>query len=119
MDQIQMIKGAVALIQPSLFEGDPGGCSVYNANSLMVPSIMADIRVNNEVEDSELIRHFEAKNELDLANKMVDILARSGLKKIGNEVDAHNHANIEKLCSFYISMIDEVIRNYEGIGDYI
>ncbi|MBQ9590312.1 MAG: glycosyltransferase [Butyrivibrio sp.] len=112
MDQIQMIKDSVALIQPSLFEGDPGGCSVYNANSLMVPSIMADIRVNNEVEDSVLIRHFEAKNSTDLADKMISVLKENIEKPSKQQLLAYNDENMRKLGEFYISMIEECIEKY-------
>ncbi|MBE5823711.1 MAG: glycosyltransferase family 4 protein [Butyrivibrio sp.] len=112
MDQIQMIKDSVALIQPSLFEGDPGGCSVYNAYSLMVPSIMADIRVNNEVGDSELIRHFEAKNSKNLADEM-KLLLEGKRRTVGNkELNSHNSDNIKVLAEFYLSMVEEVISNY-------
>lgn len=112
MDQIQMIKDSVALIQPSLFEGDPGGCSVYNANSLMVPSIMADIRVNNEVENSELIRHFEAKNAKKLAEILMDTLNKPIFKRSDLELNNHNDKNIRILGEFYLSMIDDVISSY-------
>lgn len=112
MDQIQMIKDSVALIQPSLFEGDPGGCSVYNAYSLMVPSIMADIRVNNEVEDSELIRHFEAKNPTDLAEKMLERLNQSDVEKGEKSCFDHSNEDIKILADFYLSMLEEVITEY-------
>ena len=32
--QVELVKGATALIQPSLFEGGPGGLSVYDAVAL-------------------------------------------------------------------------------------
>lgn len=112
MDQIQMIKNSVALIQPSLFEGDPGGCSVYNANSLMVPSIMADIRVNNEVEDSELISHFEAKNSQSLADELIKILGKEVIKPDREHLLEYNNDNIGILGDFYLSMIEECIREY-------
>ncbi|MCR4635504.1 MAG: glycosyltransferase [Butyrivibrio sp.] len=112
MDQIQMIKDSVALVQPSLFEGDPGGCSVYNANSLMVPSIMADIRVNNEVEDSDLIKHFEAKNPADLADRMIEILSEPYRTRKTEMVEAYNDNSIRNLSDFYMNMMEEAIQNY-------
>ncbi|WP_273022338.1 glycosyltransferase [Rheinheimera sp.] len=48
-DQIALLKGSLALIQPTLFEGGPGGGAVYDAVSLGVPVILSDIRVNQEV----------------------------------------------------------------------
>ena len=112
MDQIQMIKNSVALIQPSLFEGDPGGCSVYNANSLVIPSIIADIRVNNEVEDSDLIRHFEAKNPEDLADKMIKLLDEHRERPSKEMVIKHNEENIKTLSEFYVGSILDTIEKY-------
>lgn len=112
LDQIQMMKNSVAVIQPSLFEGDPGGCSVYNAYSLMVPSIIADIRVNNEVEESDLIYHFSANNEKELANVMIRLLKSDRNKPDISGVEEHNTANIRELGGFYLSMIEEVVKKY-------
>lgn len=112
MDQIQMIKNSVALIQPSLFEGDPGGCSVYNAYSLMVPSIMADIRVNNEVGDSELIIHFQAENSTDLADKMKKLLMINRDSCSKKMIEINNQNNLDVLSDFYIDMISKVSKMY-------
>ena len=49
-DQIQIMRGAVAVIQPTLFEGGPGGGAVYDAVSIGTPVILSDIPVNREVE---------------------------------------------------------------------
>ncbi len=114
MDQIQMMMDSVALIQPSLFEGDPGGCSVYNANSLMIPSIMADTRVNNEVEDNELIRHFKAKDPEDLKREMKQMLNQVRVKPSKADVESHNNNNIQVLAGFYIDMIETAIDNYKS-----
>ena len=48
-DQIALLKGAIALIQPTLFEGGPGGGAVYDAVSLGVHCIVSDIVVNREL----------------------------------------------------------------------
>ena len=48
-DQLQILRGAIALLQPTLFEGGPGGGAVYDAVALGVPSIVSDIPVNKEI----------------------------------------------------------------------
>ncbi len=68
-DQIELLKNACAVIQPTLFEGGPGGGAVYNAVSLDVPAIVSDIPVNREVEGTA-IDFFPAGDASALAAKM-------------------------------------------------
>lgn len=68
-DQIELMKHACAVIQPTLFEGGPGGGSVYDAVSLDVPVIVSDIPVNREVEGTA-IDFFPAGDAAALAAKM-------------------------------------------------
>ena len=49
-DQIELMKGSIAVVQPTSFEGGPGGGSVYDAISLGVPTIVSDIPINREIE---------------------------------------------------------------------
>lgn len=74
-DQIQIMRRARAVLQPSLFEGGPGGGSVYDAVSIGVPVILSDIPVNCEI-PSRLgqIYFFERGCPADLAEKMQAIL---------------------------------------------
>jgi glycosyltransferase involved in cell wall biosynthesis len=50
-DQIDLMKRSIAVIQPTSFEGGPGGGSVYDAVALGVPTIVSDIAVNREIEE--------------------------------------------------------------------
>lgn len=47
--QLNLLNKSEALIQPTLFEGGPGGGSVYDAISLDVPVILSNIEVNREI----------------------------------------------------------------------
>jgi glycosyltransferase involved in cell wall biosynthesis len=49
-EQIAIMNSAVAVVQPTLFEGGPGGGSVYDAISIGCPVIVSDIPVNREIE---------------------------------------------------------------------
>jgi len=73
-DQIEIMKHACAVIQPTLFEGGPGGGSVYDAVSLDVPAIVSDIPVNLEVSGSA-VEFFPAGNAVALAESMKARLA--------------------------------------------
>jgi glycosyltransferase involved in cell wall biosynthesis len=63
------MKNACAVIQPTRFEGGPGGGAVYDAVSLDVPAIVSDIPVNREV-DTAAIEFFPAGDAVALAGKM-------------------------------------------------
>lgn len=74
-DQIALLKGAVALLQPTLSEGGPGGGAVYDAVALGVPSIVSDIPVNLEIADEELVSFFHARDPASLTLAMRTLLA--------------------------------------------
>lgn len=57
-DQIEIMKNAIAVVQPTLFEGGPGGGSVYDAISLGIPSILSDIEINRELDGLGYLLHF-------------------------------------------------------------
>jgi glycosyltransferase involved in cell wall biosynthesis len=69
-DQIDIMKNAVAVIQPTLFEGGPGGGAVYDAIAIGVPAILSDIPINKEIKDEDNLFYFKVGDYLDLAHKM-------------------------------------------------
>ena len=74
-DQLELMKNAVAVIQPTLFEGGPGGGSIYDAMSLGVRAIVSDIAVNRELPISAgRLALFEKRNATDLADRMGEFL---------------------------------------------
>jgi glycosyltransferase involved in cell wall biosynthesis len=75
LEQIALLKHAVAVIQPTLFEGGPGGGAVYDAVALGVPALVSDIPVNLEI-DEENVRFFRAGEPDALADLMCTQLAR-------------------------------------------
>jgi glycosyltransferase involved in cell wall biosynthesis len=72
-DQLTMMCESVAVIQPTLFEGGPGGGSVYDATSLNKACIVSNIPVNKEI-DIGVVRFFAAGSAEDLAMKMIGML---------------------------------------------
>jgi glycosyltransferase involved in cell wall biosynthesis len=51
IEQIQLIKFATAVVQPTLFEGGPGGGAIFDAISLGRPTIVSNLPVNREIEE--------------------------------------------------------------------
>jgi glycosyltransferase involved in cell wall biosynthesis len=76
IDQIYLMKKAIAVVQPTLFEGGPGGGASYDAISLGIPIIASNIPVNLEINCGD-ITFFSAGNEIELS----DALIQRGLKK--------------------------------------
>lgn len=75
-DQIQIMYNATAVLQPTLFEGAPGGGSVREATFLGIPSIISDIPVNKELSDKEVM-FFRAGSAENLAEKMAQVITRA------------------------------------------
>jgi glycosyltransferase involved in cell wall biosynthesis len=73
-DQIDLMKGALALVQPTLFEGGPGGGAVYDAVALGVPCLVSDIPVNREITEPG-IEFFPVGDPIALA-ALMDSVAR-------------------------------------------
>jgi len=70
-DQLAIVASALAVIQPTLFEGGPGGGSVYDAIALGVPSIVSNIPINREIVSKFTeIQFFEPKDSNGLSELM-------------------------------------------------
>ncbi len=84
--QLQLMIHSLAVIQPTLFEGGPGGGSIYEAVAYGLPAVVSNIPINKELNEENLL-FFEAGNAHDLAIKMKQILI---LKKLTNETILKN-----------------------------
>lgn len=80
-DQIQVMKNAVATIQPTLFEGGPGGGAVFNSLALGVPVILSDIPINKEISPEENVLFFKAQDSEDLSEKIITIINKEVIFK--------------------------------------
>jgi glycosyltransferase involved in cell wall biosynthesis len=86
--QIELMKHACAVVQPTLFEGGPGGGAVYDAFSLNVPAIVSDIPVNRELPTDSNITFFPAGDAAALAERMEASLTASRTKSPTQELAA-------------------------------
>jgi len=107
-DQIEIMKRSLAVLQPTLFEGGPGGGAVYDAVSLGVPAIVSDIPVNREVE-AEGVRFFRAGDSDDLAEKMRHLLAKETNRPSQERLMAMGQANLEKLGDSLLEAVQLVL----------
>jgi glycosyltransferase involved in cell wall biosynthesis len=72
LDQISLLKSAIALIQPTLFEGGPGGGSVYDAIALGKICIVSSIPINKEINHDQTY-FFDPHKPKELASLMLKI----------------------------------------------
>lgn len=71
-EQMAIMRNAVAVIQPTEFEGGPGGGSIQDAIALGVTTIVSDIPVNREIE--EFIDYFFDLDDIEgLASIMIRV----------------------------------------------
>lgn len=74
-EQIRLMRRAIAVVQPSLFEGAPGGGAAYNAVALGRPVVVADIPVNHEIENAD-VQFFDPFDPADLLAKLRSMQSR-------------------------------------------
>lgn len=104
-DQIDIMCGSIAVLQPTLFEGGPGGGAVYDAVAMGVPAIVSDIQVNREIDGTDSVVFFKAGDADDLAAKMVAVQnsifvkqSKESLLAIGRErTKAFGHRLLESV----------------------
>ena len=74
IDQILLMKESVGVLQPTLYEGSPGGGEIEDAVSLGERSIVSDIPVNLEINE-DTVTFFKTGSVTDLAEAMKTILS--------------------------------------------
>jgi hypothetical protein len=77
-DQMALMRGAIAVVQPTLSEGGPGGGSVWEAVGLGVPALVSDIDVNREIKDAG-VNFFGVGNSNQLAVRMHEVLGTNSV----------------------------------------
>lgn len=75
LDQHALLNGAVALVQPTLFEGGPGGGAAFDAVALGVPCLLSDIPVNLEIKDPT-VSFFKSRDAESLAKALEHATSR-------------------------------------------
>lgn len=89
--QLHLVKNCIAIVQPTRFEGGPGGGAAYDAASLGVPGILSDIAVNKEAHFPHL-QFFKAGDDEDLALRMAE-LTREGEHRRISVAELHQRSD--------------------------
>lgn len=106
-DQLELMKGAIAVIQPTLFEGGPGGGAVYDAVSLGIRAIVSDIPINHELPlDPERLVLFEPRNAADLVDRMAAFMNSRYVRPSPEDLYQLSRRSTEKLSARLYEAID-------------
>jgi len=107
LEQINIMINSIAVIQPTLFEGGPGGGSIYESIAYGVRNIISDIAINLEIEDS-LTTFFKASDENDLAHQMCKLCSEPFLKNDEQLLISKNEKRIIELTE----ILEKIIHIY-------
>ena len=106
-DQMELMKKAAAVVQPTLYEGSPGGGEIEDAVAIGQRSIVSDIPVNREIRE-DTVTFFEAGSAGSLKEKMEETL-RSEYRRPDNDTLRKNGLRRQKhYFEVLKTMIDEM-----------
>jgi glycosyltransferase involved in cell wall biosynthesis len=98
ISQIGLMRRSVAVVQPTLCEGGPGGGAAYDAVALGVPAILSDISINREIADEREVSFFQAQDPESLAVAMTRILDQSFQRDSPDALLARGAARWRRYC---------------------
>ena len=113
IDQILLMKESIAVIQPTLYEGSPGGGEIEDAVSLGVRSIVSDIPVNLEMQE-DTVTFFQSGSADDLAGKMKKILTTDYTRPSKTELVAMGKQRQKHYYEILCAMIDALTETKEN-----
>ena len=113
--QLEIMKGCVAVIQPTLFEGGPGGGSVYDALGIGKRAIVSNIPVNMEIPNSYWeISYFNVGEPESLALEMIRVSQLENLSLSTEEMWRRSQQNRQLLANRLYEAIEMSLRKNNG-----
>lgn len=108
-NQIELLKHAVALVQPTLFEGGPGGGSTYEAIALGQRVLLSDLPVNREIDDGD-VRFFAPGDHVSLSNLMEAALGEGLVERNSEELIQKSDARLKRYGeAIWVSVADAIV----------
>lgn len=105
-DQIALLRGALMVWQPTLFEGGPGGGSVYEATGLGVPAAVSDIDINREL-DRGNIRLFSAGRAESLAAEAIELAREPSPRRDDASLQAASRESLQRLGTAIVAFLEK------------
>jgi glycosyltransferase involved in cell wall biosynthesis len=104
-----IMKHAAAVVQPTRYEGSPGGGEVEDAVAVGMQAIVSDIPVNLEIEDDSVL-FFHTGNEKDLSAKMKEAIERNWKIPEREELERQGTLRQNHYYEILKTMIDHTVR---------
>lgn len=108
--QLSLIKDSIAVIQPTLFEGGPGGGSSYEAIALQKPLILSDIQINKEICASQTF-FFNPHNSRELCNIMEGIINNQPALSNIDDIQTFSRENQLLMGNFLVNALQTALSN--------
>jgi glycosyltransferase involved in cell wall biosynthesis len=112
-DQIELLKHAVALVQPTLFEGGPGGGSTYEAVALGQRVLLSDLPVNREIDDGD-VRFFPPSDHVSLSKLMEAALEEEPIRSTPEELASKSDAKLKRYGEAIWASITAAVASYQN-----
>jgi len=112
LQQIRILGHATMLIQPSEYEGGPGGGAVYDAIAMGVPVLLSDIEVNRECFSPWYIDFFSVNDSGDLASKISKYMDQTETQRIVEPAIVYRLTDESKdaVADSLIACIEQVLK---------
>jgi len=108
LDQMAIVRSAAAVVQPSLFEGGPGGGAANDAVAVGTPVIASDIPVNREI-DLGAVSFFTPSRPDALAQRMREALGYF-VRPSPAELLAQSESRFALLGTCLLAAIDKAVK---------
>ena len=109
-DQLNLLNNAKAVIQPTLYEGGPGGFSSYEAIAFQKVLFLSNISINKEIKYKKAI-FFNPKSSNDLLTELNKINFKNEKNIPIKILKKKSDFNRSKLGKFLFNSIDSIINN--------
>ena len=105
-DQIGLIQNAKAVVQPTLYEGGPGGFSSYEAISYGKKLIISDIPINREIKSKNTF-FFNPNSQNNLTKLFLKVSKQKNYKIYNYKKNLEN--NKKKLGNYFLGFIEKTL----------
>ncbi len=108
-DQIELMKQAISVVQPSEFEGDCSG-QIIDAITLGQRAIASDIEVIKEVEFTGYVTYFKLDDANDLAEKMITFIDSPYTRPMSDFLVEQEKRYLNAFSKSIYDIVDRIIK---------
>lgn len=115
-DQLWIMLRSCGLIQPTLFEGTPGGMASLTAVSLGIPIYLSDIPVNLEVKGDSNVHFFVHHDSDSLFQVLSEYISDKRIEQ--KKLDEILEKNRKEYTEFLVDLVERAVGTHNHIKDY-